>query len=326
MRRSTRLCHLALTAILVVPVGGCTAPSGPANRHAGVAPGSPSGSAGVPDATGASATAQGAGAGGHRSLHYVSNTRGDRLSAARLGYNLFDIGPDKAAIDALGPGQLALVWLGNLDNTNCTPGYSWSEFTAAVDRLAGDPKVYGYYLADEPHPHICPDAAADIRQRADYIRSRDPKQKSFIVVIGLSNGCAQESYCEYAKLKPAITHVDLIGVNVFLCNNKSGCLLGKIDTRVSKAVAQGVPLASIVPVWQAFGQVCNTEQSHYYVLPSAQQMRDQLDRWKRLVPDPAFDFTYTWQSGGPACPALDAANGTGGTSDLQSLLRAHNES
>ena len=43
------------------------------------------------------------------------------------------------AIDALGPDQKALVWLGNLDNTNCTPGFSWSQFTAAV--MTGSPST-----------------------------------------------------------------------------------------------------------------------------------------------------------------------------------------
>jgi hypothetical protein len=40
-------------------------------------------------------------------------------------------------VDALGSGS-GLVWLGNLDGTTCTPGYSWSAFTAAVDRLGHD--------------------------------------------------------------------------------------------------------------------------------------------------------------------------------------------
>src|SRR5207248_6872983 len=116
-------------------------------------------------------------------LHYVSNTHGQYATAARFGFNLVDIGPGKDAIDALPAGQRALVWVGNLDNTNCTPGYSWPQFTAAVDRLAGDPKVFGYYLSDEPHPRLCPDALAHVRQRADYIRGRDPAQKSFVVVL-----------------------------------------------------------------------------------------------------------------------------------------------
>src|SRR5690348_13579862 len=135
-------------------------------------------------------------------LHYVSNTHGDWPAAARLGYNLVDLGPDTKAIDALPAGLRALVWLGNLDNTSCTPGYSWDRFTAAVDRLAGNPKVFGYYLSDEPHPAVCPQAVAHLRQRADYVRARDPNQKSFIVVVGAEQGGCVPT-CEYRQLAPA---------------------------------------------------------------------------------------------------------------------------
>ncbi len=257
-------------------------------------------------------------------LHYISNTGPDRTRPAQLGYNLVDIAPDKTKIDALPAGSWALVWLGNLDNTSCTPGFTWSEFTAAVDTLAGDRKVFGYYLSDEPHPSFCPAAVAHIRQRADYIRARDPVQKSFIVVLDSSKICVHNPGCEYEQLRPALSHVDYIGIDPFPCNALSGCHFEKIDSAVQDATAKGVPAAAMVPVIQVFGQYCNTEQTHYYILPTVAQMHEMLARWDALVPNPTFDFSYTWRSKGPACPALDKANGTAGYADLQSIMREHN--
>jgi len=258
-------------------------------------------------------------------LHYASNTGTGRAAAARLGFNLFDLNPDKAAIDALGPGQRALVWVGNLDNTSCTPGFSDSAFTAAVDRLAGDPKVWGYYLSDEPHPRVCPDAVAHIRQRADYIRAHDPTHKSFIVVLDGPKECGTDLGCEYRVMRPESTHVDLIGIDPFPCTIPSGvCTVDRIDEQVLRAQAQGVPREVMVPVYQVFGQVCPGNKTHYYRLPSAQDLTGMLDRWRELVGTPVFDFAYTWRSEGPACPGLADADGRNGYADLQSVVRRHN--
>jgi hypothetical protein len=257
--------------------------------------------------------------------HYVSNTGAARARAAALGFNLVDLGPDKAIIDALPHGQQALVWLGNLDNTSCTPGYSWARFTAAVDRLAGDRKVFGYYLSDEPHPSVCPDAVTHIRQRADYIRSLDPGQLSFIVVLDSGAQCGTVPGCEYAALRPESSHVDLFGIDPFVCNVSTGCNLERIRNTAALAEQKGIPRAAMVPVYQAFGQACATQQGHYYALPTAEQMRQMFTSWSGAVPHPVFDFAYTWRSEGPACPALDRADGSAGTGDLQSLFREHNQ-
>jgi hypothetical protein len=255
-------------------------------------------------------------------LHYISNTGPNVARVAGLGYNLFDLGPSKSVIDALGPGQQALVWLGNLDNTNCTPGYSWSEFTAAVRRLAHDPKVFGYYLSDEPHPSICPNAVSDIRQRADYIRAQDPQQKSFIVVLDAYRICGASTGCEYRQLNPRTTHVDLFGIDPFPCRVQGGCDMSKIDVDVQSAVEGGIPISQIVPVFQTFGQSCSARVA-FYLEPSADELEQSLARWAGLVPHAAFDFTYTWRSAGPACPALDVSDGDSHP-DLQTVMRDHN--
>jgi hypothetical protein len=231
-------------------------------------------------------------------------------------------------VDSLGTGQRALVWLGNLDNADCAaPDYSWTRFTAAVDALAGHPKVFGYFLADEPHPKACPNAAADIRRRADYIRAHDPSHLSFIVVVDGSNQCDGGYGCELSALRPAQTHVDLIGLDPYPCNVDNaagGCTYRKIGDTVRRALASGIPASALVPVFQAFGQACRTDGAPYYRLPSEAELRTILARWRALLPHPAFDYTYTWGHQGSACPTLSDADGRNGYPDLQSVLRAHN--
>ena len=100
----------------------------------------------------------------------------DRAKAATLGYNLFDVGPSASEINSLPPKSRALIWVGN---TTCGDfALSYGEFTAAVRRLAGNPRVYGWYLSDEPNTKECPGIVAEIRKRADYIKKHAPRQRS----------------------------------------------------------------------------------------------------------------------------------------------------
>ena len=260
-------------------------------------------------------------------MHYVVNLHGQAAAAARLGYDLFDMGPEPSLANALPAGQQALVWLGNLDNTNCSsPGYSWTAFTAAVRAMAGNPKVFGYFLSDEPHPGGCPNAVADIARRADYIRATDPTHKSFIVVLDGSNACGAALGCEYHALQPAHTHVDLIGVDPYPCNvgnAGSGCDYSKIDSRVHSAESNGIPASVIVPVFQLFGQSCNSG-SHYYRMPTVLELTTMLAHWSALVPHPVMDYSYSWGEQSSSCPTLADATGLSGQPNLQSVMAAHN--
>ena len=261
-------------------------------------------------------------------LHFIANV-GDRISAVRgLGYTLMDTGSDPELVNALPAGVRALVWMGSLDNSDCgNPGYNFSAFTKAVDRLVGNPKVFGYFLADEPHPKVCPTTAADLRQRADYIHAHDPTHYSFVVVLDGSNQCNGSYGCEFAALGPAKTHVDLIGLDPYPCNTsnaKTGCEYSKIKSTVQNAKKNGIPASAIVPVFQAFGQSCAA--SNYYRMPTAAEMTKMLSTWHSLAPKPAFDYTYTWGRQGSACPTLVDANGAGGYPDLQAVMLKHNTS
>jgi len=274
-------------------------------------------------------------------LHAAFNTQGDIADLIALGFNLFDVTGSKtnptdtlARVNDLPEGTQALVWLGNLGNAptgqNCPPpGFSDAEFKAVVDILANNSKVFGYNLADEPHPSTCPDAIDIIKIRSDYIHTYAPGQKAYITIQDGSNMCPAGEGCEYRALRPEITHVDLIGIDPYPCHfNNSGqpvkCDTSKISQRVQSALANGIPVTAIVPVFQAFGQEGRLDgKSIYYRTPTTAEFQDMLNLWKSLVPNPVFDFAYTWgvQCTESSCPAPQSLKNH---PELQVLIKEHN--
>lgn len=248
-------------------------------------------------------------------LHLALNMpAGDRARAAALGYTLFDVDPDEDDIASLPAGGRALLWVGN---TTCG-GFqqeSTSAFTDTVKRFAGNERVYGWYLSDEPNPDECPDIAGKIRQRADIVHRYAPGQRAF----------ASLTDWPMRPLKPSETHLDLIGLDPYPCRaDAPRCDLGAIDAMVAQAAGAGFPRRMIVPVFQTFGQSCNDGERNWR-LPSERQLRAVLGRWERLVPRPAFDISYSWgRQDAWACPALSDADGGRGLPDLQSVMKAHN--
>lgn len=228
--------------------------------------------------------------------HAIVNLGGSRRPA-RLGYDIFDVGSSRAAVNALPSGVKGLVWLGQ----GC-PTVADAAFRRTVRALASDRKVFGYYLSDEPHVRTCPGAARGLASRAAFIRSvSHGRQKSF-VVISQSSADWAAGYRDTRALRPAVTHLDLIGIDSYPCS-VNGCDDSKIAEKVRFAREGGIPLASIVPVYQAFGQE-NAPNENYYRLPSSRQERAMLATWRRQVPHPVFDLTYGWRHQGTANPTL----------------------
>jgi len=171
-------------------------------------------------------------------LHYAANAdAGERSRLAGLGFDLFDTGPDADDINSLAAGQKALVWVGG-DFGECRPETSFSDFTAAVDELGNNPKVFGWYLSDEPNLGGCPGLLPELKRRADDIKAHASGQKSF--VVALDNGSA--------ALAPSSSHLDLIGLDPYPCRIGSSCDQGLIASVFKAAVDAGIPGAAIVPV------------------------------------------------------------------------------
>ncbi len=298
------------------------------------------GSSGATTGSGSSSGSSGGSSGGGSTpvtLHYTTNIGSNQSLALSLGFNLFDVGGSQnnpsgvnTTVNSLPTGVKALVWVGNLDNTNCTPGFSYAQFTAQVDALKNNSRVFGYYLADEPHPSICPSAASDILARADYIKAHAPNQKSFIVVLDGSNMCGANLGCEYAALAPGNTHVDYFGIDPYPCHYATDqvtpvpCDNNSITQRVNSAVASGIPLSAVVPTFQAFGQAGRTDgKTVYYRLPTSSELTSMLNVWDSLVPNPAFDFSYTFGvQCSASCPAPQAISNT---PYLQTIISNHNQ-
>ena len=233
--------------------------------------------------------------------HFISNLRGATAPTA-LGYDLFDT--SASGVAALPAGVQGLVWIGQ----KC-PTPADAAFRSTVDALAANRKVFGYHLSDEPHVADCPGAAAALASRADYIRARSlGAQKSFVVLSRVA---------DYSALRPAVSHVDLVGINPYPCSVASpSCPVTKIRDKVTAARSAGIPLAAIVPVHQAFGQ--DNIAGGYYRLPTATQLRAMLAEWDRLVPSPVMDYAYGWSHQSSSNPTLvDSPS-------LQSVLSAHN--
>jgi hypothetical protein len=233
-------------------------------------------------------------------LHYAPNANlvGSTYAPGADGFNLADVS-SAAEADSLPAGVLGLIYLGD------TSGVTAS-FMSAVNQAVGDGKIYGFYLADEPGPDV---SAANLKAEADYIHSVDPGAITFIVLE--NNGTdTSPSY----SFNPANTDIDLFGLDPYPVQTQyNGANYSIIGSAVTAAVAQGIPLADIVPVYQAFGGGGFAP----WIVPTASQEQTIISTWGQYVPTPAFDYAYSWgtQSGDTAI-----ANEPG----LQAVFAAHN--
>lgn len=232
-----------------------------------------------------------------------------------LGYDLVDVKADPALVAGVPAGMQALLWVGNFTCGDFELG--WDAFERAVQRFGRDPKVYGWYLSDEPNTGDCPEVAGEIRRRARHIERNAPGQISFISLTDWP----------MRALTPRRVGVDLVGLDPYPCKGspetREHCDIGAIDRMVRMADAAGIPRAKVAPVLQTFGQSCTKGDKQYW-MPTRAQFRTILARWDRLAPRPPLEISYSWgRQEEWACPTLADASG-GAHPDLQSLMRARN--
>ncbi len=251
-------------------------------------------------------------------LHYTVNQRGDYEQATEVGFNLADVS-SVSALDALPDGVQGILWTRNGYDQTC----AWQkddESLAAMVREARDHPRFShvYFISDTPHPSVCPDAPQRIAERTALIHRNDPEGKTFIAVSG-----GHKYQQEFMQLADA---ADLIGIVVYPCNfKKPDCQLEKIPERVNRALDAGIPPSRLVPVIQAFGQSCATNEEKYYRMPDDKDLRDILRIWDELLPREGrpFDMTYSWgQQQRHACPSLVDGDGVA-YPDLQNILSGY---
>jgi hypothetical protein len=243
-------------------------------------------------------------------LHYAANDNFDvdgHYQPARYGFNLADVSTP-AQLAALPSGVLGLAYLGSCAGAD-------SAFTALVDSFSNNPKLFGFYLLDEPDPATCPPAA--LKSESTYIHNHITGARTFILEQNLS-ASTNPSYL--GGYNAANTGIDFFGIDPYPCRTElHGCDPTMIASYVAAAERFGIPKSSIIPVYQAFGGGTWIDDGDgSYQLPTAAQMKSILAQWAKLIPNPVFDFVYSWGS-----QRADAGL-AGAPPDVLAVLAAHN--
>ncbi|MEY9874748.1 hypothetical protein ABH931_004248 [Streptacidiphilus sp. MAP12-33] len=231
---------------------------------------------------------------GTATLHEASNTNFDtsqRFEPGALGFDLAEVATT-AELDALPSGVKALIWVGRCDGV--TPA-----FVDAVQPYLDSPKVFGYYLMDEPDPNgrwkpECP--AANLAAESDYLHQHSPGRYTFFLMMDLGMAAAPSYVNRGDFYSPANTHIDLVGIDPYPCRAElHGCDLNQISTFLQAAQAVGWPLSDVVPVYQAFGGGgWRDDQGAPWLLPTPDQAAQMMAVWRQFVPNPVFDQAYSW--------------------------------
>jgi hypothetical protein len=235
-------------------------------------------------------------------LHYTANGNfvNGQYAPGADGFNLADIS-SASQLSELPSGVKALAYLG------MTGGVTAS-FEAAVEPFIGSSQVYGFYLADEPSPSAA--TAANLKAESDWIHANDPGAKTFIVEENSSGNLTPQYY-----YTPANTDIDLFGLDPYpvQTNVPNNYDLNIIPLAVQSAESIGIPQQDLVPVYQAFGGGSYAS----YILPTAAQEQAILSEWGSVLPNPAFDYAYSWG-------AQDGDTPLSQDSALQQVFAAHN--
>src|SRR3989449_8128307 len=143
-------------------------------------------------------------------LHYAPNNNFDssgHYSPGTAGFNLADVS-SVSELDSLPNGVEGLVWLGLCNGAD-------SSFISAVQPFIGNPKLFGFYLMDEPDPTgqwapLCP--PANLMAESDWIHVHVSGAKTFIVMMNFDSSTSPTYANTY---NPGNTHIDLYGIDPY---------------------------------------------------------------------------------------------------------------
>src|SRR5436309_11819642 len=91
-----------------------------------------------------------------------------------------------------------------------------------------------------------------------------------------------------------------------------------INHAVAAAQTAGIPIGSMVPVYKAFGGGgWSDDGGGQYTLPTASQEQQIMSTWAPLVPNPVFDYAYSWGT-------QNSDQALEGSTALQAVFEAHN--
>ena len=203
----------------------------------------------------------------------------DGTVARDYGYNLVDLGPYRAAVDALPAGQRALVWIGGYSLADCAFDLSDADVRQALAGLAGDPKVAGYYLADEADDALpaygghCPHVAAQITQRGRLVHALAPGVFTYEVVTEPGN------FAAFARA------TDVMGADPYPCLRGRSCDWAQIPAYIAALNAAHVP--RYWALLQAFGY-------GKWRAPTAAELARMVGQWEhsRWQGEQTFAWSY----------------------------------
>lgn len=241
-------------------------------------------------------------------LHYTSGGSAKAVGAA--GFNLVDVSSVEE-LNALPEGTKGLVWLD--EGQGVTPS-----FLAKVKPFIDNSKVFGFFLMDEPDPtgkwgtYARPQ---DLKAQSDWLHTNIPGAKTFITMMNLGSTENPDYSNNYNWNN---THIDYFGLSAYLFRTSTTPDYSWIDRHVEAALAGGIAMDQIVPIYQGFGGGnWDTDTGGSYRTPTAAELQKMLDRWEAAVPDPVFDYAYKWgtQNGDVGLESLPA---------LQTVFKTHN--
>jgi hypothetical protein len=211
---------------------------------------------------------------------YMTDTP-DGARTRPYGYNLVDLGPYRSLIDALPAGQRALVWIGNYDQAACSFSRSNSEISRALTGLARDPRVAGYYIADEAddaQPAFgghCPDVLRQVAARSRLVHRLAPGVFTYEVVAEPS---------DFAAFAHA---TDVLGADPYPCRDDLFCDWATIPRYI--AALRAAHVARYWGVLQAFSGAG-------WRYPTPAELRTMIGQWERS--DWQGEQTFSWNYAG----------------------------
>lgn len=222
-------------------------------------------------------------------LHYAPNGNfaTGSYDLGPYGFNLADV--ESPSDFPLPSGVQGLVFLGLCNGAD-------ANFQSTVSAYAGQSGVYGFYLMDDPDPtglYKTQCQPANLKAESDWIHANVPGTVTFIVDMSLCVSNTQPCYqlSGYPYYTPSNTDIDYFGIDPYPCQTQfHGCNYSIIGAYVSAANAVGILTSYIIPVYQAFGNYDGGD----WTLPTATQTEEIFRTWAPLVPNPAFDYAYSW--------------------------------
>jgi serralysin len=205
-----------------------------------------------------------------------------------LGFNLADIS-SLSILNLLPDDVKGLVYVGG-SNGGCSG--DTPQFRSFVDQFKNNPKLWGFYLMDEPYARQvgstppCP--MVNLKAETDYVHANFPGVMTF-VKLGNIGSTTKPDYMDFGLAGM----LDVYGIGGYPCRTANEgpdkCEYAMIDRYVKAALDAKIPKEKMAPTYQAFGGWDNV-----FVVPNATQMQKLLEKWHSALPNPPMSFAYSY--------------------------------